>query len=79
MAVPVILTYRSEPRVMPDKGSSSSGKCTPPETPYPVVLDPLAKYGGPSRALRLEGRLQRVDGGQNHAERGSALHQQVST
>jgi hypothetical protein len=67
-------THRSEPRVVPDKGSSSRRKGAPPQAADAVLLDTPAEQGRAPRPLGLHCGLEGVDGGQDHAERRGAKH-----
>jgi len=57
---------------MPNKSGSRSGKSTPPQAPYAVGLDAVAEQCRATPALGLEGRLERVNGRENHTEAGGA-------
>lgn len=55
---------------MPHESSRSSSQRTPPQTPNPILLDPLPEQLQarlPSSSLLR--RLERVNGGESHPER----------
>lgn len=61
-------TYRRKPGVMPNKGGSCSSECTPPETSDSIRLDASSEERSSTCSLCLEGSLECVDGGEDHAE-----------
>lgn len=56
---------------MSDERRSSRCKCSVPQRSNPIRLHPCLQDGPSLLTLRLQRRLQRVDGRENHAERRS--------